>query len=419
MNRFLPAAALAASVLMAESAVAQQCYTFHNRCFSFAPPPEEVPKVETGVSLRAESLKFTGDIRFRNRMADSPSDKPYADADQSTTRARLQLEFTVNEYATAFLEYNFSEVWAGAEPYSDAQPFQNDPDGILSRQNFNGISQAYMQLDDAFGFEESIRVGRSEYFLANGLILGSCDYLQYPATFTGVWLARSFGDFDAEVFAFDNYGPLQAQLAGGGERFVGTTVRWNVEEGGGLEKVDGYYMMGTAEGEFTGRSNDSWVGVEASGLLPADIKWEAQFAHRTVDGGKDVSAYRAVLEHTFEEPIGGILHNVSFTRTGSQGALHVNPADFNSAGLLHQYGGAWRSNLDTNQLSFGFTPVSEIECTASFLTLDRGTGVTQQGDFEFNLLAGKMIRDGLHVGLGYGIDNDKRQVGFAQATLYF
>lgn len=421
MNRVLPSAAFSAAVFaaLANTAAAQQCYANQSRCFSFAPPGDEIGTIDTGLNLRSENLKFTGDIRFRQRLADSPSDAPYSGSDQGTTRTRLQLEYTANEWASAFVEFNFSEVWAGAEPYSDAQPFQNDADGIASRENFNGIAQAYMQLDDAFGLGESIRIGRSYYTLGNGLVLGSCDFLQYPGTFTGIWISRAFGPVETEIFAFDNYGPLQAQITGGGEKFAGGTVRWNVEDDGLLEDVDAYFMSGTGDGDNNANANDSWAGLEFAGNLPLELDWELQLARRDRDVTEDLSAYRAVLGHTFEKPIGGFLRGLSLTRTDSEGALHINPADFNAAGLLHQYAGPWRSNLETYQLAAQFTPGADIDATATILTLDRDEGATQLGDTEFNLVAGKMIRPGLHTGLGYGLDNDGRQVGFLQVTLYF
>ena len=153
MTRLLPIAATPAAVLaIPTSASAQQCYSPQNQCFSFAPPGEQVDRVETGLDLRSNKLKVTGDIRLRMRFADSPADAPYAGADQQATRTRLQLDYEVNEFAEVFVEFNYSEVWAGAAGYSDAQPYQNGANGILSRENFNGIAQAYMQLEDVFGF---------------------------------------------------------------------------------------------------------------------------------------------------------------------------------------------------------------------------------------------------------------------------
>ncbi len=429
MKRLLNgAAATAAALSLSAYTTAQQCYSPQNRCFSFASPGEEVERLDTGLTLRSDQLRITGDTRLRSRFAETPTDAPYNANDNHSTRTRVQLDYTVNDWARAFVEFNYSEVWAGAEGYSDAAPFQNGAIGILSRQNFNGIAQAYMQLDDAFGLGESIRIGRSNYFLANGMILGSCDFLQYPGAFTGIWVSRGFGDagfedetplIEAEVFAFDNYGPLQSQLTGGGERYAGATARWNASENGPIETLNVYYMTGTNDADVRRNSEDWWAGIEGVGHITKNLRWEAQFANRGVDMGADVSAYRASLIYEFDEPAGGFLRNVSFTRTDSEGALHINPADFNSAGLLHQYGGIWRSDLDTNQLSAQFTPGGDYDCTATVLTLDRDGGATQLGETEFDFLVGKMFREGLHVGAGYAVDDDARQVGYAQITLYF
>lgn len=421
MHRLLSyAAASAAALAFVDGAAAQQCYSPQNRCFSFAPPGTEVERLDTGVTLRSSKLTITGDTRIRSRFAETKADAPYNANDNHSTRTRVQFDYEVNEWAQAFVEFNFSEVWAGAEGYSDAAPYQNGPNGIQSRENFNGVAQAYMQLDDAFGLEERVRIGRSNYFLANGMVLGSCDFLQYPGAFTGIWVSRSFGPVDVEVFAFDNYGPLQSQLAGGGERYAGGTARWTACEGGVLDNINAYYMQGTGDGDVVRNADDSWVGLEGVGFFGDGFKWEAQFGHRQVgNGGMDVSAYRGRIEYAFAEPVGGFLRTVAFTRTDSEGALHINPADFNSAGLLHQYGGIWRSDLDTNQLSAQFTPGWDVDCTATVLTLDRDGASAQLGETEFNLLAGKMIREGIHVGFGYGIDNDERQVGYAQMTVYF
>tara|TARA_R110002072_G_scaffold46591_10_gene129267 strand:+ start:311750 stop:313018 length:1269 start_codon:yes stop_codon:yes gene_type:complete len=422
MNRVLAqAAASAAALSLIGSVAAQQCYSPQNQCFSFAPPGGEVERIETGLSLRSNQLKTTGDIRMRARFAEAPTGTFYNTNDQQSTRTRVQLDYTVNEFANAFVEFNFSEVWAGSEGYSDAQP---DPtsNGFASRENFSGIAQAYLQLEDAFGFDEKIRIGRSNYFLANGMVLGSCDFLQYPGAFTGIWASRSFGDFDLEVFAFDNYGPLQSQLMGGGERYAGGTARWNASENGPVRDLNVYYMSGTNDGDVRRNANDSWVGIEGVGTLPGNLEWSAQFGHRQVSGGMDVSAYRARIERKFEDA--GPLRSIAVTRTDSEGALHINPADFNSAGLLHQYGGMWRSDLDTNQLSFALTPGGGVDATVTFLTLDHDGaqtgGINQQlGHSEMDVLLGKEVRPGIHLGGGYSIDNQERQVGYLQVTVFF
>ncbi len=410
------------AVFVAGPAAAQQCYSPQNQCFSFAPPGEEVERIDPGIVLRSESLEITGDIRMRARFADSPDNAPYNGNDQQTTRTRVQLDYTVNDNINAFVEFNFSEVWAGSEGYSDAQP---DPTlgGIASRENFNAIGQAYMQLEDAFDLGTSIRIGRSNYFLANGAVLGSCDFLQYPGAFTGAWIAKGFdvgeeSRLDLEIFGFDNYGPLQSQLPGGGERYAGGTARWTVSEEGLVRKVNAYHMLGTSDGDVTRNADDNWTGLELDGAIADELDWFVQIAHRKVGGGEDVSAGRARLEYN-PDGDGRTLRQLAYTFTDSEGALQINPADFNTAGLLHQYGGIWRSDLQTNQLSAAMDIGGGYSATLTALTLDRRGSATQLGDFEVDGLLGEEFDSGLHLGLGYGRDNDDRQVGYLQVTAYF
>ncbi|MCA8964566.1 MAG: alginate export family protein [Planctomycetes bacterium] len=399
------AAAIAAAISVAQTAAAQNCYENKSQCFSFAPEPSEASRLDTGINLRSKTLSVTGDIRFRLRADDSAAGYPYADGDQMTSRARVQMAYQATENAKAVIEFNYSETWSGSNGYSDAQP----------GENWNGVSQAYIEVEDMFGAEDKWRVGRSNYTLANGLILGSCDYLQYPDTFTGAWVSRKFGDHDLELFVLDDDGPLQSPRPA--TRFIGATGKLNLSEDGPVGTIGAFYMQGTGDGDNTNGtfSNDRWYGAQGTGKLPLELLWSAEAAQRQVDGGKDVAAYRVRIERKFE----GIVDSVSFTRTDSEGALHVNPADFNSAGLLHMYGGAWRSDLDTNQLQVSLRPGCDFDVDVTMLTLDRDGTATQLGDFETDIVVGKQLKSGVHASAAYGFDNDYRQVAFLQLTLFF
>jgi len=398
---------------------AQICYENQHQCFSFAPAPQDAGRFEPeGLSLRSDKLTVTGDIRLRLRAAETDRQHPYADGDQQATRARARLLYQATDHAFALVEFNFSETWAGSDAYSDA----------LVGNNFNGISQAYFDVDDMLGFGDHWRIGRSEYTLANGLILGSCDYLQMPSTFTGAWLSRNFGGHDVEVFVMDDYGPLQFQAANpnaGGLRYFGGTARINIcsgedEEGnpthGPLDSIRPYLLVGSRDGDRP--NEDIWFGADASGVAPGDVHWGASWAMRNVDMGDDLMGWRAHIS----KQVGlfdGVLDSASYTFTDSEGALHVNPADFNSAGLLHQYGGAWRSDLQTHQLGCEVRPGWDLELGCNLLALDRRGNSPQQGDWEVDVTARKMLVSGVHLFAGYGIDNDQRQVFFLQSQLFF
>ncbi|MEZ5988380.1 MAG: hypothetical protein R3F30_04525 [Planctomycetota bacterium] len=418
MKHTLPALSALAAILLPCHAMAQACYDGEHACFTFAPERQEAGKIETGlIGLESKKLTFSGDIRLRLRDATSPGGVPYADGDQQATRGRARLIYDATENARVFLEFNFSETWAGSDSYSDA----------LAGEDFNGISQLYMNVSDMFGGGFTWRVGRSEYILANGLILGSCDYLQRPSTFTGAWVSRSFEGHAIELFMLDDYGPGQFQAANpgaGGVRYFGGTAKVDIK---GLAQVDEdkrfvfealrpYYMAGSGEGDRP--SNDDWFGIDASGQLPWEIDWDGGWARRFVDVGDDNDAMRLHLEKHLGV-FDGVLDEASYTLTDCTGAMHVNPADFNTAGLLHQYGGAWRSNLNTNQFGVKVTPGLDIDIDVTALTLNRRGASPQQGDFELDVIVGRMFASGVHASVAYGFDNDERQVFFMQLTLFF
>lgn len=417
MSRLLKTAATAAATFsLAGGALAQNCYENPaDQCFSFAPDAAEATRLETGVNLRSKTLTVTGDIRFRYRGDDFKAGYPYTDGDQMTSRARVKLDFQATENAKAVVEFLYAETWNGSESYSDAlakgSTANPDADGV----NYNGVGQAYIEVDDMLGAEDRWRVGRSTYILGNGLILGSCDYLQYPDTFTGAWVSRPFGPVTAELFVLDDDGPLQAPRPG--TRFWGGTAKWSVCEEGVLDSVGALFMAGTGDGDNTNGtfSDDSWYGADARGKLPWELRWNAEVAQRQVSGGDDVMGYNVQIRREFDS----WFHSVGLTRTDSQGAMHVNPADFNSAGLLHQYGGAWRSNLDTNQLAVGLRPGGDVDVDLKVLTFDRDGMSPQGGHFEFDMVVGKQFASGVYASAAYGMDNEDRQVAFVQLTLFF
>ncbi len=405
MNRRLPLVAVAA--LAASPLLAQNCYdnpTGH-QCFSFAPLPDLQERIQSGLNLRSDAFTVTGDIRLRLRAAETQRPAAYNANDQQATRARVQLGYKVSEEARAFVELNLSETWAGSGSYSDA----------TAGRNFNGVSQAWMEVDELIGIGDKWRVGRSEYVLGNGLILGSCDFLQYPSTFTGVWASQHIAGHNLEIFFFDDYGPLHQPVAG--TRYWGGTARINVCKDGPLTTVSPCYLAGSRDGNSI--SDDSWVGIDGAGIAPLELHWSAQWARRMVDNGQDLDAYLVKVERQFKDVLGGVLDTLSLTRTDSEGAVHVNPADFNTAGLLHQYGGAWRSDLDTNQLGIGLKPGYELDLDVTLMTLDRDGKAAQAGDFEVDVVVGKQLKKGVHASAGYGRDNDDREVAYFQLSMFF
>lgn len=72
--------------------------------------------------------------------------------------------------------------------------------------------------------------------------------------------------------------------------------------------------------------------------------------------------------------------------------MHVNPADFNTAGLLHRFGGAWRSDLTTYQAGISLQPAEALDLELTYVNFDAN------GDHnnEVDLMAGTKLRNGVH-----------------------
>ncbi|MCY3001062.1 MAG: hypothetical protein NTV21_04595 [Planctomycetota bacterium] len=422
-----------AALALAVPAAAQCGYQSGTpQCFSFAPPPPVAGNVGEDLVLVSDKLKISGDIRFRTRNAWKPSGGNYTPTsanpnagvgDQISSRLRINLDFTVNENITTFAQFNFSEVWPGGDAYSDADPNGNTND-------FDGMAQAYLQAKDLLGLDETLRIGRSYFALASGLIYGSCDFLQFPAAGTGVWLSREFGAHKLEVFGIDNNGTITTNGLGNdvadGQRFVGAHAR--IDLGNELiSALEPYVLFGTADGDRFNAAQgnpdftkDSWYGLAAMGKIDR-FTWNGEIAQRNDDvpTGSDNTfvGYRVNVLTDTADLTGNVLNRVRLTRTDSEGRLHINPGDFNSAGLLHQYGGAWRSDLSTDQLGLTFKPTETLSVDLAYLYMD--STIQSGGSHEVDLMIAKKLREGAHAWVGYGRDEDDRQVLFVQLTVFF
>lgn len=428
----LTAIALAASIL--SGAATAQCGFDSGtpQCFSFAPPLPEAGNISDDLILVSDKFTVSGDIRFRTRNAWAPragnytpsSSNPAAGVgDQISSRLRINLDFKANEKVSTFAQFNFSEVWPGGDAYSDADPNGNTND-------FDGIAQAYVLTNDLLGLDETLRIGRSYFALASGLVYGSCDFLQFPAAGTGVWLSRDFGGHKLEIFGIDNNGTITTNGLGNdiadGQRFVGAMGRIDLGNEA-FAALEPYVLMGTSDGDrfVAAQGNpdfteDSWYGIAGMGKIDR-FSWNAEVAQREDDvpTGPDRTyvGYRVNVLADTGDLTGNVLDRVRYTRTDAEGRLHINPGDFNSAGLLHQYGGAWRSDLATDQVGLRFAPCDTMTVDLAYLHMD--SQLPTGGEHEVDLMLAAKLLDGAHAWIGYGRDEDDREVLFAQLTVFF
>ncbi|MEZ6021629.1 MAG: hypothetical protein R3F17_16530 [Planctomycetota bacterium] len=245
-------------------------------------------------------------------------------------------------------------------------------------------------------------------------------FLRLPAVSTAagtfLWISKHYDQHAVELFGFGNNGTVTS--AADGTRFVGATGRIGLGSDE-LQAIEPWVLFGTGDGDAT--SDDSWMGVTLHGSIgaqkehPSMFDWNLEYARRDVDATDETrDAYRIVLSKDTSE-MWGAVKGIHLTRTESDGAMHINPGDFNTAGLLHQFGGAWRSDLATNQFGMHIEPNEKLDINLAFLNFDAAGNKNN----ELDAMVGYPLAEGVHGWLGYGRDEDDREVIYAQMTMYF
>ena len=75
------------------------------------------------------------------------------------------------------------------------------------------------------------------------------------------------------------------------------------------------------------------------------------------------------------------------------------------------------SDLSTDQLGLTFKPTETLSVDLAYLYMD--STIPSGGAHEVDLMIAKKLREGAHAWVGYGRDEDDRQVVYAQVTMFF
>lgn len=151
-------------------------------------------------------------------------------------------------------------------------PFQNfDGDGNTNgvRSSETSIYQAYVNLNKIGGSGFGARLGRQEYEIGDGLILGNEDY--YNGTvFDGVRGWYDFGGWQINGFYFvtternDLSGSAFTGLGADDQHMEGVVVSFHPVAGGSPTNLDGYLINWEDGAEFTGSPNFWTLGAHWS-----------------------------------------------------------------------------------------------------------------------------------------------------------
>jgi hypothetical protein len=329
-------------------------------------------------------LHVTGDARIRTRFAADG----IGESGAISPRFRINLGYEVNETTTAYIQWTGAETWSGAfaEGTADAN-FGNGGDQ-------NAITQAYFSTEDLLGMGATWTMGRRYYGIGSGMVIGSDEFLQSPNTFSGAWVNADIGGQNVEIFGIN----VDSNAA----RFIGLSTDFCLGDAGSISP---WYLEGTGEGFFD--NSDSWLGAEASGTV-SSIDWMLDWASKDSDTG-DVDALRAGISMDMADYTSGMIKDISYGMTDSDGTVSIEAADFNSAGIAGAYGGAFASQLETTQIGIDFGFCECIDLSMNFIDFESDAGLD---DSEIDLMMGMDLSDNVRAFIGYGETDSDVKVGY-------
>lgn len=221
-----------------------------------------------------------GDARVRNTWANpagGPNDIKNVDA-----RVHLNVAFDVHPDASAFVQFNANENWG---TFLGPNVATGEPTNL----NTGSVNQAWFTGRNIILDGEEWKFGRSAYQLGSGRILGTDDWNQLLATFSGVWYTNPLEGWNLNLFMITdvfNAGGLNGAFFPPGDRdLFGAQVDYKTDAIPFLETVSfrPYVLRLTQQGAPTGTTN--WYGAEANGEISAfdwDVEgvWVASDANR-------------------------------------------------------------------------------------------------------------------------------------------
>jgi len=384
------------------------------------------PSAQNGAvsALGSSSLGISGDARIRNTWL-NPVNKS---SDQKNVDARLRLgfEFDVNPDAGAYVLFNAHENW-GAVPGLGRNVATREAPNL----NTGSVEQAYFTGRNVIFEGEEWRFGRSAYNFGSGRILGTDDWNQLPASYSGVWYSNSF-----EGVAFESFMITDIFNAGGfngnwtrkiggaipGDRdLYGLMVDWGFDGIDFLGDVDlnPYILRLSSQGAPNG--TQTWYGFEAGGGLTEVVDWD--FEAVWVDSERindpsmgDFSAIALDFDIDLTELLGdGLPAGLDPSLTAGLAKADaanptINPVYHDTAGiydLQNRLGrpGVWSGQADSWYLGLSAEPVEGWESNLTLVHFDDSNpagGNTNADARELDLSVAHTFHNGTALWVGWG-----------------
>lgn len=403
--RLLNTAALAA-VTLASQGIAQQQEDSLERALS---------DLNSGLSAQEDANNgpiWGGFFRARNAWYDNGVETNNIDIDVVAT---INMLFNVNEDARIFAEINDSTTFGDPTfGFGGGGTYDDRANGAFDVPRF------YVEVDSLAGLGGRSKIGRDEYTVGSGRIVGSDDWDNVPQTHAGMWYDNELvEDFMSLHTSITNDIDTGNADESDGRLWV-LAAPMSLDAGGGMTVVPYYVRYDGVNGvpgvvNGTGGSG-TWFGVDVSGEI-VGFDWEFEFADFS-SGPMGGTAF--ALDVGYEL---GALESLPFVDSGevdfkfssSDAEFQtITPSYHNAGGYSDRMGGQWTGGTDMFGLGIGLTPAEGWNGELAFYSVEN----ENSGDEWTEIDLGFSTELGGGVGAFFGIASVSPDVGDTELVFW-
>jgi len=317
---------------------------------------------------------WSGGFRARNQWYDDGMETNAVNID---VRVWMEMNWNVTEATRVFIGANTSENFGEGVPAPAASA-----NGITMSYDdrANGAFDFYRagaEADGLLGLGGTAKIGRDNYTVGSGRLVGSDHWDNVPQTHAGIWYDNQINDMVAVHTSVTNDADTGNVDENDGRLWVLTVpITLNYSGGGGNVELTPYYLRFDGAQLF-GQGSSTWFGFHAGGDV-LGFEYGLEWADHD-SGGVSGSALALDLEYEL-----GALTSLPFVESGEieftfassdDEFAVITPAYHNSAGFSDKLGrgGQWTPGTDLFGLGFGVEPAEGWEGELAFYSVEQDT----------------------------------------------
>lgn len=380
-----------------------------------------------GLTLQGDANSgpvWGGYFRARNRLYDNGMETNGYDVDVVATISML---FNINEDARVFAEINDSATFGD-------DTFGGTSMGVYDdrRNGTFDVPRFYAEVDSLVGLGGTAKIGRDEYHVGSGRIIGTDHWDNVPTTHAGIW-------YDNEVI--DDFLSIHTSLTNdidtgnvdeNDARLWVLAAPMNLDVGEGIEvtpyflRYDGAASIGGTP-LFGGGESGTWMGADANGEI-LGFNWDVEVVDFSSGDFGGVS-FAVDLRYGLKaaESLAFIEDGEVFFRFSSSDEEFavLTPTYHNAAGFSDRLGagGQFTAGTDLFGLGIGVVPAEGWDGALAFYSVEQEVGLFNDEWTEIDLSVGTELGGGVQSWFGLAFVDpdagDSEMVFWTTLDVYF